>query len=171
MARYLKRGMDRHALEAVDGEVRQTVERILAEIKERGDDAVRELSEWFDKWSPASFRLSKQEIEQIVSQVRERDLEDICFAQAQVRGFAEKQKACLKDLEVETLPGVILGHRNIPVNSVGCYVPGGRSPMVASAHMSVVTARVAGVKRIVAIAPPFRGAPHPAIVAAMHLGG
>ncbi|HZA02137.1 MAG TPA: histidinol dehydrogenase [Hyphomicrobiaceae bacterium] len=171
MARYLKRGMDRHALEAADAEVRQTVERILAEIKERGDDAVRELSERFDKWSPASFRLSKQEIEQIVSQVRKRDLEDICFAQAQVRGFAEKQKACLKDLEVETLPGVMLGHRNIPVNSVGCYVPGGRYPMVASAHMSVVTARVAGVKRVIAVAPPFRGAPHPAIVAAMHLGG
>ena len=171
MARYLKRGMDRHALEAADAEVRQTVERVLAEIKERGDDAVRELSEQFDKWSPASFRLSKQEIEQIVSQVPKRDLEDIHFAQAQVRGFAERQKACLKDLEVETLPGVILGHRNIPVNSVGCYVPGGRYPMVASAHMSVVTARVAGVKRVIAVAPPFRGAPHPAIVAAMHLGG
>ena len=171
MARYLKLGMDRHALEAADAEVRQTVERILAEIKERGDDAVRELSERFDKWSPASFRLSKQEIEQIVSQVPKRDLEDIHFAQAQVRGFAERQKACLKDLEVETLPGVILGHRNIPVNSVGCYVPGGRYPMVASAHMSVVTARVAGVKRVIAVAPPFRGAPHPAIVAAMHLGG
>jgi sulfopropanediol 3-dehydrogenase len=171
MARYLKRGMDPHAIEAADAAVRQTVEIILADIKKRGDAAVRELSEKFDKWSPASFRLNEQEIEQIVSQVQKRDLEDICFAQAQVRGFAEKQKACVNDLEVETLPGVVLGHRHIPVNSVGCYVPGGRYPMVASAHMSVVTARVAGVKRIVAVAPPFRGAPHPAIVAAMHLGG
>jgi sulfopropanediol 3-dehydrogenase len=171
MARYLKRGLDPGAIEVADAAVRQTVETILADIKERGDAAVRQLSEKFDKWSPASFRLSNEQIEQIASQVSKRDLDDIRFAQTQVRGFAEKQKACLKDLEVETLPGVVLGHRNIPVNSVGCYVPGGRYPMVASAHMSVVTARVAGVKRIVAVAPPFRGAPHPAIVAAMHLGG
>jgi sulfopropanediol 3-dehydrogenase len=171
MARYLKRGLDPGTIEAADAAVRQTVETILADIKERGDAAVRQLSEKFDKWSPASFRLSTQEIEEIMSQVSKRDLDDIRFAQTQVRGFAEKQKACLKDLEVETLPGVVLGHRNIPVNSVGCYVPGGRYPMVASAHMSVVTARVAGVKRIVAVAPPFGGAPHPAIVAAMHLGG
>jgi sulfopropanediol 3-dehydrogenase len=171
MAHYLKRGLDPGTIEAADAAVRQTVEAILADIKARGDAAVRQLSDKFDQWSPASFRLSTQEIEQIMSRVSKRNLDDIRFAQTQVRGFAEKQKACLKDLEVETLSGVVLGHRNIPVNSVGCYVPGGRYPMVASAHMSVVTARVAGVKRIVAVAPPFRGAPPPAIVAAMHLGG
>jgi sulfopropanediol 3-dehydrogenase len=171
MARYLKRGMDPAAIEAADASVRQTVETILADITQRGDAAVRQLSERFDGWSPPSFRLSPEEIEKLVSQVPKRDLDDIRFAQMQVCNFAERQKACLQELEVETLPGVILGHRNIPVNSVGCYVPGGRYPMVASAHMSVVTARVAGVKRIVAVAPPFRGAPHPAIVAAMHLGG
>ena len=171
MARYLKRGMEPGAIEAADAAVRQAVQTILADIREKGDAAVRQLSEKFDNWSPTSFRLSEEEIEQTLSRVSKRDLDDIRFAQAQVRGFAEKQKACLKDLEVETLPGVVLGHRNIPVNSVGCYVPGGRYPMVASAHMSVVTARVAGVKRIAAVAPPFRGAPHPAIVSAMHLGG
>jgi len=132
---------------------------------------VRELSARFDAWSPPSFRLSEAEIEAAMSKVARRDLDDIRFAQAQVRNFAERQKAALADIEVETMPGVVLGHRNIPVNAVGCYVPGGRYPMVASAHMSVVTARVAGVKRIVACAPPFKGGAHPAIVAAMHLGG
>jgi sulfopropanediol 3-dehydrogenase len=171
MARYLKRGMDAGAIEAADAKVRATVEQILDAVKARGDEAIRELSEKFDKWSPASFRLSEQEIERAIGEVPKRDLEDIRFAQAQVRGFAEKQRATLKDLEVETLPGVILGHRHIPVSSIGCYVPGGRYPMVASAHMSIVTARVAEVKRIIACAPPFRGGPHPAIVAAMHFGG
>ena len=171
MARYLKRGKDVGEIRAADEKVRETVETILADIESRGDMAVRELSERLDKWKPNSFRLSPQDIEEALAKVSKRDLDDIRFAQAQVRGFAEKQRACLLDLEVETLPGVVLGHKNIPVNSVGCYVPGGRYPMVASAHMSVVTARVAGVKRIIACAPPYRGAPHPAIVAAMHLGG
>jgi sulfopropanediol 3-dehydrogenase len=149
--------MDAGAIKAADAKVRETVEQILAQIEARGDDAVRDLSQQFDKWSPASFRLSPQEIEKAIGQVAKRDLEDIKFAQAQVRGFAQKQRETMKDLEVETLPGVILGHRHIPVNSIGCYVPGGRYPMVASAHMSIVTAKVAGVKRIIACAPPFKG--------------
>src|SRR5437763_2118142 len=171
MPRYLKRGMDAGAIEEADARVRATVEGILDQIKSRGDAAVRDLSEKFDKWSPTSFRLSAAEIEKAIGQVAKRDIEDIKFAQAQVRGFAQRQRETMKDLEVETLPGVILGHRHIPVNSIGCYVPGGRYPMVASAHMSIVTARVAGVPRIIACAPPFRGGPHPAIVAAMHFGG
>src|SRR6266852_5441300 len=171
MARYLKRGMDASAIKAADAKVRETVENILAEVEARRDAAVRELSQKFDNWSPPSFKLTAPEIERAISQLRKRDLDDIKFAQAQVRNFAQKQKETLRDLEVETLPGVVLGHRHIPVNSIGCYVPGGRYPMVASAHMSIVTARVAGVKRIIACAPPFKGGPHPAIVAAMHFGG
>jgi sulfopropanediol 3-dehydrogenase len=151
--------------------VRETVEGILAQVDERKDTAIRELSEKFDKWSPKDFRLTPQEIERAIAQVPKRDLDDIKFAQAQVRNFAQKQRETMHDLEVETLPGVVLGHRHIPVNSIGCYVPGGRYPMVASAHMSIVTAKVAGVKRIIACAPPFKGGPHPAIVAAMHFGG
>jgi sulfopropanediol 3-dehydrogenase len=154
-----------------DAKVRETVEGILDDVARRGDAAVRALSEKFDTWSPESFRLTPEEIEAAVARVPQRDLDDIAFAQDQVRSFAERQKECLKDLEVETLPGVVLGHRNIPVNAVGCYVPGGRYPMVASAHMSVVTAKVAGVGRVVAAAPPHKGGPHPAIVAAMHRGG
>jgi sulfopropanediol 3-dehydrogenase len=171
MARWLKRGMDAGAIKAADAKVRETVEGILADVEQRRDAAVRALSQKFDNWSPASFKLTPAEIERAIGQVKKRDLEDIKFAQAQVRNFAEKQKATLSDLEVETLPGVILGHKHIPVNAIGCYVPGGRYPMVASAHMSIVTARVAGVKRIIACAPPFKGGPHPAIVAAMHFGG
>jgi sulfopropanediol 3-dehydrogenase len=171
MPRYLKRGMDASAIKAADAKVRETVEGILGEIETRGEAAVRDLSQKFDNWAPANFRLSEQEIEHAIAQVAKRDLDDIRFAQAQVRNFAQKQKETLRDLEVETMPGVVLGHRQIPVNSIGCYVPGGRYPMVASAHMSVVTARVAGVKRIIACAPPFHGGPHPAIVAAMHFGG
>src|SRR6201989_450373 len=171
MPRYLKRGMDASVIKAADAKVRETVEGILAEVEARKDAAVRELSQKFDNWSPASFKLTPSEVERAIAQVRKRDLDDIKFAQAQVRNFAQKQKETLRDLEVETLPGVVLGHRHIPVNSIGCYVPGGRYPMVASAHMSIVTARVAGVKRIIACAPPFRGGPHPAIVAAMHFGG
>jgi sulfopropanediol 3-dehydrogenase len=171
MVRYLKRGMDAGAVKAADSKVRQTVEAILGDVEARGDVAVRELSQKFDGWSPPSFKLRQEEIEQAIARVPRRDLEDIKFAQAQVRNFAEEQRATLHDLEVETLPGVVLGHRHIPVNSIGCYVPGGRYPMVASAHMSIVTARVAGVKRILACAPPHRGGPHPAIVAAMHFGG
>src|SRR6266480_4420170 len=171
MARYLKRGMDASAIKAADAKVRETVENILAEVEARRDAAVRELSQKFDNWSPPSFKPTAPEIERAISQLRKRDLDDIKFAQTQVRNFAQKQKETLRDLEVETLPGVVLGHRHIPVNSIGCYVPGGRYPMVASAHMSIVTARVAGVKRIIACAPPFKGGPHPAIVAAMHFGG
>jgi len=171
MARYLKTGKVAAEVAESDAKVRATVEGILADIEQRGDAAVRELSEKFDAWSPPSFRLTTEEIETAVSQVPDRDLEDIRFAQAQVRNFAEKQKECLKDLEIETLPGVVLGHRNIPVDSIGCYVPGGKYPMVASAHMSIVTAKVAGVKHITATAPPHAGGPHPAIVAAMHYGG
>src|SRR5246127_1845961 len=171
MAEYLKRGLDASAIKAADAKVRETVETILTDVEERGDAAVRELSQKFDNWAPANFRLTEQEIERALGEVPKRDLDDIRFAQAQVRNFAQKQKDTLKDLEVETLPGVVLGHRHIPVNSIGCYVPGGRYPMVASAHMSIVTARVAGVKRIAACAPPFKGGPHPAIVAAMHFGG
>jgi sulfopropanediol 3-dehydrogenase len=168
---YLKKGRNPEVAAQSDAKVRSTVESILDSIEKRGDDAVRELSEQFDRWSPKSFRLSDEEIESALSEVSKQDLDDIRFAQDQVRGFAQKQRECLRDLEIETLPGVILGHRNIPVNSVGCYVPGGKYPMVASAHMSVVTAKVAGVQRVIASAPPFEGRPHPAIVAAMHLGG
>jgi sulfopropanediol 3-dehydrogenase len=171
MARYLKRGMDASAIKAADAQVRATVESILAQVEAGGDAAVRSLSEKFDHWSPASFRLSEPEIERAIAKLRKRDVDDIRFAQAQVRNFAQKQKETLRELEIETLPGVVLGHRHIPVGSIGCYVPGGRYPMVASAHMSIVTARVAGVKRIIACAPPFQGGPHPAIVAAMHFGG
>jgi sulfopropanediol 3-dehydrogenase len=171
MARYLKRGVDAAAVKAADAKVRETVEDILAQVDERKDAAIRELSEKFDKWSPKDFKLTPQEIEKAIAQVGKRDLEDIKFAQAQVRNFAQKQRDTVRDLEVETLPGVVLGHRHIPVNSIGSYVPGGRYPMVASAHMSIVTAKVAGVQRIIACAPPFKGGPHPAIVAAMHFGG
>src|SRR5262245_19442752 len=171
MARYLKRGMDASAIKAADAKVRETVESILAEVEARRDAAVRELSQRFDGWSPPSFKLDAGEIERAISRVGKRDLDDIKFAQAQVRNFAQKQKETMRDFEVETLPGVVLGHRHVPVNAIGCYVPGGRYPMVASAHMSIVTARVAGVNRIVACAPPHKGGPHPAIVAAMHFGG
>ncbi|MFY9685705.1 MAG: histidinol dehydrogenase [Pseudolabrys sp.] len=171
MARWLKRGMDASTIKAADAKVRETVESILAQVEERKDAAIRELSEKFDKWSPKDFHLSPSEVERAIAQVSKRDIEDIKFAQAQVRNFAQKQRDTMLDLEVETLPGVVLGHRHIPVNSIGCYVPGGRYPMVASAHMSIVTAKVAGVKRIIACAPPFKGGPHPAIVAAMHFGG
>ena len=151
--------------------VRQTVEKILGDISSRGEQAVREYSKEFDKWSPPTFRLSRSEIEDSVRSLPSQTLDDIKFAQTQIRNFALAQRAALRDVEVQTLPGVVLGHKNVPVNSVGCYVPGGRYPMVASAHMSVVTAKAAGVKRIIAAAPPFGGKPHPAIVAAMHLGG
>ena len=171
MPRYLKKGKGAAEVAEGDAKVRATVEAILADIELRGDDAVRELSEKFDSWNPPSFRLTTEEIQTAIDQVPPQDLADIQFAQAQVRNFAQKQKACLNDLEIETLPGVVLGHRNIPVNSIGCYVPGGKYPMVASAHMSIVTAKVAGVKHITATAPPHEGGPHPAIVAAMHYGG
>jgi sulfopropanediol 3-dehydrogenase len=171
MAQFLKRGISEAEAQAADARVRETAESIIADVRQRGDTAVRELSEKFDTWSPPSFRLSSSEIEACVASLPQRTLDDIEFAQAQIRRFAEEQRKALRDIEVETLPGVFLGHKNIPVNSVGCYVPGGRYPMVASAHMSIVTARVAGVKRIIACAPPTRGQPHAATVAAMALGG
>ena len=171
MIRHLKTGQPAAAKAEDNLQVRKTVEAILADIADRGDPAVREYSEKFDNWSPPSFRLSPSEIDQCVRSLPAQVIEDIRFAQTQIRNFALAQRAALRDVEVETLPGVVLGHKNIPVNSIGCYVPGGRYPMVASAHMSVVTAKAAGVKRIVAAAPPFGGGPHPAIVAAMHLGG
>ena len=171
MARYLKRGRDVEAVAAADAKVRANVESILGDISARGDAAVRELSVKFDSWDRDDYRLTDQEIQDCLSQLSERDIEDIKFAQEQVRKFAEHQKAALQDLEVETLPGVILGHKNIPVNSVGCYVPGGKYPLLASAHMSVITARVAGVPRVITCAPPFQGKPAPAIVAAQHLAG
>ena len=171
MATYLKRRIPASVTDEMDRKVRQTVETILDDVRSRGDRAVRELSEKFDKWSPPSLRLSPSDLEGIVAQVAPSTIADIKFAQAQIRQFAEHQKAALHDIEVETLPGVKLGHKNIPVQSVGCYVPGGRYPMVASAHMSIVTARVAGVKRIIACTPPNQGAPHPETIAAMVLGG
>ena len=171
MATYLKRRIDESQTDAADLQVKQTVEGILADIGARGDRAVRELSEKFDRWSPSSFRLNQDEIDGFVRQVPESTIDDIRFAQEQIRTFAQHQKAALRDVEVEIRPGVKLGHKNIPVDSVGCYVPGGRYPMVASAHMSIVTARVAGVRRVIACTPPTGGTPHPETIAAMALGG
>ena len=168
---WLKRGIDADAADEADSKVRGTVEGILADVRKRGDAAVREMSEKFDKWTPASFRLSNADIDALMATLPAQTIDDIKFAQAQVRNFAQVQKAALRDVEVETMPGVVLGHRNIPVQSVGCYVPGGRYPMVASAHMSVVTAKVAGVPRIIACTPPNQGGPHAATIAAMHLAG
>ena len=171
MIRHLKTARSAEDRAEDDAKVRSTVEGILKDIETRGDAAVRELSEKFDNYSPENFRLSESEIEAAMNKVSARDMDDIKFAQTQIRNFAEAQRASMTDIEVETLPGVILGHKNIPVQSVGCYVPGGKFPMVASAHMSVLTASVAGVPRIVASAPPQNGEPHPAIVAAMKMGG
>jgi sulfopropanediol 3-dehydrogenase len=171
MARFLKEGISQEDKDDADTKVRKTVEAILEDIKARGDAALKDYSEKFDGWQPKNFRLSRAEIDACYDQVTKQNIVDIKFAQAQVRGFAEIQKAALVDVEQETLPGVILGHKNIPVNSVGCYVPGGKYPMVASAHMSVVTAKVAGVKRIIACAPPFNGQPSPAIVVAQDMAG
>ncbi len=169
--RYLKTGKPETERQEDDAKVRGIVETTLKDIETRGDAAIRDLSAKFDNYTPPSFRLTPSEIEAAMSKVSARDMEDIKYAQTQIRTFAEAQRASMTDIEVETQPGVILGHKNIPVQSVGCYVPGGKFPMVASAHMSVLTASVAGVPRIVASAPPQNGAPHPAIVAAMHMGG
>ncbi|MDN4524936.1 histidinol dehydrogenase [Fictibacillus fluitans] len=171
MAYFLKEGKSNQEVQEADSKVRDTVSSVIKNVEENGDQAVRELSEKFDKWSPESFRLSEQEIQDIVNSVPAQVIEDIKFAQAQIRNFAQKQKDSLQDLEVETLPGVVLGHKNIPVNSVGCYIPGGRYPMVASSHMSVLTAKVAGVKRVIACTPPIKGEIPAATVAAMHLAG
>jgi len=172
MIRYLKKGLveEQHAA-SDNASVREVVQSILSGISEHGDSKVRELSEKFDNWSPNNFRLSESEIQACIAELPQQDIEDIKFAQAQVRRFAEAQRGSMKDVEIETLPGIILGHKHIPVSSVGCYVPGGKYPLVASAHMGVVTAKVAGVERIIACAPPFNGRPHPAIVAAMHFAG
>lgn len=171
MAEFLKTSIPAAEIETANAQVQETVAQIIADIKTRGDVAVRALSAKFDRWSPSSFRLSQSEIDSLVASVSPQTIEDIEFAQAQIRNFANEQKAALKDIEVETLPGVRLGHRNIPVSSVGCYIPGGRYPMVASSHMTIVTAKVAGVERVVACTPPTGGKPHPETVAAMVLAG
>jgi sulfopropanediol 3-dehydrogenase len=171
MIRQIKKGITYAESKEADAKVRATVESMLSEVSERGDAAVRELSARLDKWSPESFRLSQEQIKDIVAGLPEQVIEDIKFAQTQIRNFAQKQREAIKDIEVETLPGVILGHKNIPVNSVGCYVPGGRYPMVASAHMSVLTAKVAGVQRVIACTPPINGEIPAATVAAMHMAG
>ncbi|EOX3948335.1 histidinol dehydrogenase [Vibrio alginolyticus] len=171
MARILKNGITEEASASNDTKVRQIVENILADIESKGDSAVRELSEKFDNWSPEQFRLSEEQIQACVDALDESTRHDIEFAQQQVRNFAQIQRDSMKDVEVETMPGVVLGHKNIPVNSVGCYIPGGKYPLVASAHMSVLTAKVAGVKRVIACAPPFNGQPNVAIVAAMAMAG
>ena len=171
MIRYIKRSTDVKVRAEDDAKVRSTVEGIIADIEERGDAAVRDYSRKFDNWDPADFRLSQAQIETALKTLSRGEIDDIKFAQKQIRGFAQIQRDSMKDIEVETLPGVVLGHKHIPVNTVGCYIPGGKYPMIASAHMSVLTAKVAGVKRIVATAPPYQGAPHPAIVTAMSMAG
>lgn len=171
MIRYHKEGISADVAADNDAKVRQIVENTLADIEKRGDAAVRDYSEKFDSWSPPSYRLTKEEIAACYNEVSKRDQDDIRFAQEQVRNFAQAQRDSMKDVEVETLPGVTLGHKHIPMNSVGCYVPGGKYPLVASAHMSVVTAKVAGVPRVIAAAPPFGGRPSPAIVVAMDMAG
>jgi sulfopropanediol 3-dehydrogenase len=171
MAKWLKRGAEAEVIKSAAKEVRDTVEAILADIETRGDEAVRELSIRFDKLDREDYRLSQREIDDCLSQLTKRDIADIEFAQKQVENFARHQRESIRDIEVETLPGVILGHKNIPINAAGCYVPGGKYPLLASAHMSVITARVAGVPRIITCAPPFHGKPAPAIVAAQHMAG
>lgn len=171
MIRHLKKGQDAATLAAADHQVRSTVETILLDIERRGDQAVREYSKRFDQWDPAEFLLSPDQIQSAIARLSARELEDIRFAQAQIRRFAEIQRQSMQDVEVETRPGVVLGHKHIPVNNVGCYIPGGKYPLIASAHMSVLTAKVAGVPRVIATAPPYQGEPHPAIVAAMHMAG
>ena len=171
MISHLKQGKSAEARAEIDSQVRGTVENIIADVERRGDAAVRMYSEKFDKWNPPSLRLSEDEIRACIDSIGRQAIEDIKFAQAQIRRFAQIQMMSLRDVEIETLPGVVLGHKNIPVNSVGCYIPGGKYPMVASAHMSVLTAKVAGVKRVIACAPPFEGKPAAAIIAAMALAG
>jgi len=171
MAAFLKTGSTDAEKNEDNNSIKSAVEATLSEIEKHGDAAVIELSKKFDNWAPETFRLSQQDIDSCLKELTEENIKDIIFAQAQVRNFAELQRTAITDIEVETLPGVILGHKNIPINSVGCYVPGGKYPMVASAHMSIVTAGVAGVKRIIAASPPFQGKPNSAVIAAMHLAG
>ncbi len=168
---YLKRGIAESARAKNDAKTAEVVSATLSDIEQRGDKAVHELAVKFDNYDRPSYRLTPDEIQTIIAKVSDRDMVDLKFAQEQVRNFAQAQRDSMHDIEVETLPGVVLGHKNIPVQSVGCYVPGGKFPMVASAHMSVATASVAGVPRIIACTPPFNGEPNPAVIAAMHLGG
>jgi sulfopropanediol 3-dehydrogenase len=171
MAIWLKRGKDVEERAKADRQVRDTVETILADIDQRGDEAVRELSIRFDKWDRTDFRLTQGEIDSCMAELTDQDLSDIEFAQTQVRNFAKAQRATMTDLEIETLPGVTLGHKNVPINAVGCYVPGGKYPLLASAHMSVITAKVAGCERVITCAPPFHGKPASAVVAAQAMAG
>ena len=171
MAEWLKRGATAETKADTDRKVRDSVETILADIEQRGDAAVRELSIKFDGWDRVSYRLTPGEIQDCIDHLTGQDLKDIEFAQTQVRNFAQIQRASMHDVEVETLPGVILGHKHLPLNAAGCYVPGGKYPLLASAHMSVITAKVAGVARVVTCAPPFGGKPAPAIVAAQSMAG
>lgn len=171
MIKYIKQGKSDTELKEADAKVREIVSGIIKDVEQNGDAAVRSLSEKFDKWSPESFRLSPEQIAEIMALVPEETVNDIKFAQAQIRNFAQKQRASIQDIEYETLPGVFLGHKNIPVNSAGCYIPGGRYPMVASAHMSILTAKVAGVKRVIACTPPINGKVPAATICAMHLAG
>lgn len=168
---YLKKGKTDAAKAIDDAQVSEIVKSTLKAIEERGDEAVKEFAKKFDNYTPKSFKLSQVEIDNLINQVSKQDLADIKFAQEQVRNFAQAQRDSMQDIEVETMPGVILGHKNIPVQSVGCYIPAGKFPMVASAHMSVVTASVAKVPRIIACTPPYQGSPNPAVIAAMHFGG
>ncbi len=168
---WLKRGKDVEERAEADRQVRATVEGILADIEKRGDTAIRELSQKFDKWDRTDFRLSQSEIDECLAQLTDQDLSDIEFAQTQVRNFAQAQRNTMQDLEIETLPGVTLGHKHVPINAVGCYVPGGKYPLLASAHMSVITAKVAGCERVITCAPPFGGKPAPAVVAAQAMAG
>ncbi|MBV6272822.1 histidinol dehydrogenase [Alcaligenaceae bacterium CGII-47] len=171
MIRYIKSGKTDDAQSAVSEQTQGIVAEIIRAVRQRGDEAVREFSRKFDQWNPASFRLDEAQIAECVASLSDTERGDLAFAQAQVRRFAEAQKSALVDIEIETLPGVVLGHKNIPVGSVGCYVPGGRYPLIASSHMSVVTAKVAGVAHIATMAPPFNGRPNAAIVTAMHMAG
>ena len=171
MAKWLKQAISKQDKDEAQQQVRETVEKLLADIETRGDTAVRELSKRFDNWEPEKFKLSEEQIQDCINRLDTRTLDDIRFAQDQIRNFAQLQRDSMKDVEEETLPGVILGHRHIPMNRVGSYVPGGKFPMVASAHMSVVTAKVAGVKEIITCAPPYQGKPADAIVAAQSMGG
>ncbi|WP_079476657.1 histidinol dehydrogenase [Marinococcus halophilus] len=171
MPTYLKRGKSDQEKQEADTKVQQAVQGIIHDVEQRGDEAVRELSEKFDKWSPESFRLSSETIQQVIDELPQQVIDDIAFAQSQIQNFARHQRESIQDIEVETRPGVILGHKNIPVNSVGCYIPGGRYPMVASSHMSIVTAKVAGVERVIACTPPSNGEIPAATVAAMHMAG
>ncbi|WP_226659062.1 histidinol dehydrogenase [Pseudalkalibacillus hwajinpoensis] len=171
MAIFLKEGRNPQDVQEADTKVRESVSKVIADIEAKGDEEVRNLSEKFDKWSPKRFRLSDEKINEIVNSVPEQVVNDIKFAQEQIKNFAEHQKDSLRNVEVQTQPGVFLGHKNIPVNSVGCYIPGGRYPMVASSHMSILTAKVAGVKRVIACTPPIKGEIPAATVTAMHLAG